>query len=428
MFLSTLSREKSLVIPTFVSVAVALGVGCERIGFYSTGRGSPATTSASAATGGSGSAESAAGTTGGAPQVTRGALLEAVATCSAELFESFRGVAEEFDAAAADAKNDPAAQEKARAAWAKAIDVWQQAEVFQFGPAGLSSTPGGEGLRDQIYSWPLVSRCLVEQTIVSKAYEGADFGATALVNMRGLAAAEYLLFYTGTDNACSPATNINATGQWAALGPSELAARKASYASAVASAVAERSRELVKAWSPEGGGFKAQLMNAGSDGSVYATDQAALNAISDAMFYVESTVKDLKLARPLGISNCEDVTCPDALESRFAGRSKAHIRNNLLGFRMLMVGCADGQGVGFDDLLASVGAGALGETMAADLEGAIAAVDAIKADNLAQALAEDITSVQNLHAAVKKVTDALKTDFVSVLDLELPKTVEGDND
>jgi predicted lipoprotein len=409
--------------PLVVAGATALVAGCERIGFYSTGRATPETTSASTTT-----STSAATTGGTSTTTTRAALLGAIATCSLDLFTSFRAAAEELDAAAKEAQSDPAAQEKARAAWINAIDLWQRAELFQFGPAGPASTPGGEALRDHIYSWPLVSRCLIEQTIVSKAYEAQNFGATSLVNTRGLAAAEYLLFYTGTDNACSPATAINASGQWAALAPAELAARKASYASAAAADVAERSRALASAWSADGGNFVAHVANAGAGSSVYANEQAALNAISDAMFYIEIAVKDLKLARPLGIMDCEDATCPQALESRYAGRSKQHIRNNLLGFRMLIAGCDDGEGTGFDDLLASIGAGALGESMRADTFAAIDAVDAIPGDDLGAALEGDIASVQKAHAAVKKITDALKTNFVSVLDLELPKTVEGDND
>jgi predicted lipoprotein len=255
----------------------------------------------SAAAGG-GSTVAAGGTSG----TTRASLLAAVAACNVELLDEFRVAAGELAAAAAEAKASPAAQEKARAAWASAIDIWQRAEVFQLGPAGTSNTPGGQGLRDQVYSWPLVSRCLVEQTLVSKAYESSDFGATSLVNTRGLAAAEYLLFYTGTDNACSPSTNINATGDWAALGPDELASRKASYASATAEGVAARAEELVKAWSSGGGNFKAQIEGAGSSGSVYTTDQMALNSISDAMFLyrdhregreARATARDTQLRR-----------------------------------------------------------------------------------------------------------------------------------
>lgn len=401
-----------------VPTSVGLVTSCERIAYYSTGRKEPTTTAASGGVSSS----------GGPSSITRGAVLQSIAACQLDLLASFRQVAEAFESAAAGAKNDPAARNEARVAWTKAIDVWQQAEVFQFGPAGSSATPGGLSLRDHIYSWPLVSRCLVEQNIVSKAYTNADFGSSSLVNMRGLAAAEYLLFYDGSDNACSPATGINASGQWAALGPDELAARKAFYASVVASGVASSARTLETAWRADGGNFIGQFLNAGSSGSAYATEQMAFNAVSDAMFYVELPLKDLKLARPLGLRDCEAATCPEVVESRFAGRSRTHIRNNLVGFRMLLAGCEAGAQIGFDDLLESMGAGALAAKMTSNIDMAIAAADAVPQDDLAAALNTAPASVLDLHVAVKSITDLLKTEFVSVLDLEPPQQLEGDND
>ena len=38
------------------------------------------------------------------------------------------------------------------------------------------------------------------------------------------------------------------------------------------------------------------------------------------------------------------------------------------------------------------------------------------------------TQVRALYDAVKGVTDLLKTELISVLDLELPTSLEGDND
>jgi uncharacterized protein len=391
---------------------------CERIAFYSTGRKEPETTAAS----GSGSSS------GAVSSITRGAVLQSIAACHMDLLGSFREGAEAFETAAALAKNDSAKRNEARIAWTKAIDVWQRIEMFQFGPAGSSATPGGLSLRDHIYSWPLVSRCLLEQNIVSKVYANADFGSTSLVNMRGLAAAEYLLFYDASDNACSPATAINASGQWAALGPDELAARKAFYASVVASGVANNARTLEKAWSATGGNFIGQFLNAGSSGSVYTTEHMALNAVSDAMFYLELPLKDLKLARPLGLMDCQAATCPEAVESRFAGRSRTHIRNNLVGFRMLATGCEAGGGLGFDDLLESTGAGALAAKLTSNVDLAIAAADAVPVDDLAVALTTAPATVLDLHVAIKGITDLLKTEFVSVLDLEAPQLLEGDND
>lgn len=411
---------------TLVSVLanVCIITSCERIAYYSTGRYTepPLPETSTTSTSGSGASSS------GMSPVTGGALLQAIAACQLDVLASFRQAAEAFDVAAASAKNDATKKNAARLAWQTAIDRWQQAEVFQFGPAGPSTTPGGQSLRDQIYSWPLVSRCLVEQNIVSKAYANADFGTSSLVNMRGLAAAEYLLFYEGTDNACSPSTNINASGQWAALGADELVVRKRQYASAVATAVATAARNLDNAWRADGGNFQEKFSSAGSSASVYTTEHMALNAVSDALFYMEIPLKDLKLARPLGLMNCDDVTCPEAVESRYAGRSRTHIRNNILGFRMLMLGCDAGSGLGFDDLLEADNAGALASKMRENIELALAAADAVPSDDLAQALNTAPSSVLDLHVAVKRITDLLKTEFVSVLDLDPPQSVEGDND
>ena len=81
-----------------------------------------------------------------------------------------------------------------------------------------------------------------------------------------------------------------------------------------------------------------------------------INAVSDAMFYLEADVKDHKLGQPAGLSNCTTTTCPEALESHWAHRSKEHVRSNLVGFRKLFVGCGEGDaGLGFEDYLIAVG-------------------------------------------------------------------------
>ncbi len=407
------------------SILLVLGVGaataCERIAYYSTGRNEPPPPVSTSVSGG-------ASSTSGSPGISKAVLLNAIAACKLDMLASFRHSAEAFETAAGAAKSDQTARNAARLAWAQSIDAWQQLELFQFGPAGSSNTPGGLSLRDHIYSWPLVSRCLVEQNIVSKAYTNAEFGSASLVNMRGLAAAEYLLFYDGTDNACSASTSINATGEWAALGPDELGTRKAHYASVVASAIASTARTLENTWRQSGGNFVGQFLNAGSNGSPYATEQMALNAVSDAMFYMEIPLKDLKLARPLGLMDCDTATCPETVESRYAGRSRNHIRNNLVGFRRLLNGCDAGGNIGFDDLLHAAGAATLATNLSINVEMAIASADAVPNDDLAAVLNTDPISVSNLHAAVKRITDLLKTEFVSILDLEPPQSVEGDND
>ncbi|XXX73662.1 imelysin family protein [Sorangium sp. So ce134] len=398
--------------------------------------GSAATgASTSATTGGAGGGEPGGGDVCAPVPVAEGPfskakLLSAAADCALNRACEFEALARALSESASALARDPGepATAAARGAWLAAMTVWQEAEVFRFGPAASSVQPGGQDLRDQIYSWPLVSRCKIEEQIVSRAYAQPGF-SSSLINARGLAAFEYLVFYGGGDNACSQFSTINASGAWAALGAGELAQRKADYAAAVAADVLTRAGALARAWAPEAGSFREKLVQAGRGSPVFPTEQDALNAVSDAMFYIEKELKDWKLGRPLGFTeDCTTPTCPEALESRFALVSTAHLRANLRGFRRLFQGCGEGgEGVGFDDWLREVGSGDLADRMLQALSGAQAAVDALDPP-VEQALSTDRAKVEAVYYAVKALTDLLKTELVSALNLELPQSSEGDND
>lgn len=413
-----------------------------------TGSGPGSATAGSATTGSATTGGSTSATTGGAGggepgggdvcapvpiaegPFTKAKLLSAAADCALNRACEFEAQARALSESAAALASDPGepSASAARGAWLAAMTVWQEAEVFRFGPAASSTQPGGQDLRDQIYSWPLVSRCKIEEQIVSRAYAQPSF-SSSLINARGLAAFEYLVFHVGGDNACSQFSPINASGTWAALGAGELAQRKADYAAAVAADVLTRAGALARAWAPEAGSFREKLVQAGHGSPIFATEQAALNAVSDAMFYVEKELKDWKLGRPLGFTeDCVTPTCPEALESRFAQVSTAHLRANLRGFRRLFQGCGEGgEGVGFDDWLREVGSGDLADRMLTALSGAQAAVDTLDPP-IEQALSTDRTKVEAVYSAVKALTDLIKTEFVSALNLELPQSSEGDND
>lgn len=95
----------------------------------------------------------------------------------------------------------------------------------------------------------------------------------------------------------------------------------------------------------------------------------------------------------------------------------------------MLQGCGEqNSGLGFDDMLAAVGQDQMAREMADGITAAIAAADAVQGDDLAAALTSQRPQVDALYTAVKAVTDRLKTDFMSVLDLEIPRRIEGDND
>lgn len=388
-----------------------------------TGRASPRTTT------GAGGGASTTAARGSDVAFSKTAFLASIADCAQDRYREFaaraRTLVEKAGAAVDNANEVNAAA--ARDAWRGAIASWQEAEVFRFGPAARSTEPGGKDLRDQIYSWPLVNRCGIEEQLVNPTYASGGM-ASLLINVKGLSAFEYLAFYAGNENVCSQFSTINAHGTWASLAPGDLAQRKAIYAAAVADDVLVHASALVNEWDPARGQFRRELTQAGAGSVTFASEPMALNAVSDALFYIELEAKDWKLGRPLGLLECLEPTCPDAVESLYAWQSTAHLRANLVGFRRIFQGCGDGgQGLGFDDWLRAAGASDLEGRMLAALAAAETALATLDLP-LEQAILSEPAKVDAIHAAFKTLTDLLKIEFVTVLNLELPKATVGDND
>lgn len=381
--------------------------------------------------GSSGGGKSSSGTPNNvAPGFDKNTLLASFADCAVARYKAFEATAADFDAAAQAWGNQPGddgLRTSARTAWGKAMDAWQEAELFTFGPAAVSTNPGGKDLRDSIYAWPLFNRCKVDETTVDGSFATPAF-ATALVSSRGLQTFEYLAFYEGTDNACSQFSVINSSGSWSAIAPTDLRAKKARYAAAASADVRKQASALFEAWDPARGNFRDELAKAGKGSKTFAADQDALNAVNEALFYIELKVKDLKLSRPLGLSECGAPDCATTAESIFSRRSKENLAHNFAGFRALFEGCgAQNAGLGFDDWLIAAGAGDLSTRILAALAAAETALDAVQ-PSFEDALASSPAKVKALYDALKSLTDLLKTELVSVLNLELPKSSEGDND
>jgi predicted lipoprotein len=368
--------------------------------------------------------------TGGGGSPVGADLLREVAACVTARVRDLQASVDALRVAVDAAAADPSAANvtAARAAWLEVQSIWQLLEFAQVGPLAAAGSTGGLDLRDEIYSWPLSSRCLVEQTIVSGAYD-PDTLRRGPVSARGLDAVEYLLFYEGADNGC-PVTNvINGSGSWAALGADERTRRRMAYAASATALVAERVNELVRAWGDETGGFARSLATAGEAGSPYPRAAAAINDLSNALFYMETQLRDAKIGRPLGIWECTLPDCTVLVEAPYARVGLRHVRSNLRGASMLIRGCGEGgAGTGFEELLVAAGATDLAARLSAALDAAAAAADAIEGDDLAAAIGAQRASVMALHDRLKELTDLLKLEVVVVLGLNLPPTVAGDND
>lgn len=344
----------------------------------------------------------------------------------------FAEQAEALEVATAAYAADPSADNRAaaQAAWRDAAASWQQAELMQVGPAGMSGTGcgvvGAMELRDEIYSWNLTSTCRIDQETVADAHADTALLDAELVNVRGLDAMEYLLFVETDDNTCGALSPINDEGTWEAE-RANIGQRRATYAHTAAQLVLEEARGLRDAWEPSGGDFLADWRGAGTDGSAYDSSQRALDDLATAMLYLDTATRDMKVGDPAGIT-CMDASCIDSLETPWANHDKQAILANLDAFGRLFHGeSPDAMGLGIDDLLLAVGADTLVADLSAALAAAVTAVEAIPG-TLREAIEADAPEITTAYDALGTAQRLFKVDVVTALDIDVQSCTPGDND
>lgn len=372
------------------------------------------------------------------PRLTREAatrgLLAAIGTNV--VLPTYRALAAEaalLEAALAAYAGDRSAAnlEAARAAWIRIMPVVERAELLQIGPAAdmVMDVPGARGLRRAIYFFP-TNRCITDVIAAQRIYDDLTALAAEPAYARGLGAIEYQLFDEGTDHGCDPAAERRVDdASWAALGPEGVRQRRAEAALADARLVRQAAGELLAAWEPSGGDFAGELARAGAGSIVYATSQAALNAIYWALFYLDPSVKDAKLGVPIGMTDlCAGAACHQLLESRWAHRSAEHLVANVDAFRdVFLGGPPETEAIGFDDLLRAI----MQDELAANVTAAIAVMverARVLPPIAAESVPEHLAALEALHAAVSLVTSLLKLDVASVLAFTPPPGAGEDND
>ena len=296
-----------------------------------------------------------------------------------------------------------AAQEQ----YVQTMAVWQELEGLQVGPAASSLyAVGGQDLRDEIYSYPNVNPCRSDQETVEEAWDDPAFFQENLANSYGLDAVEYMLFGP-LESACPSQVGIDAA--WDELGPEGVQQKRAEFSVVLSEGTLTQAQLLSDAWAGDFG----QAMAAGS--SPYEDSQQALNAVFDALFYLETETKDRKLAEPLAGGE---------VESPLAATSALWIHHNILGFEQLFF---MDESTGFDALLEDQGHADLSQQIR-ELTDLALEQSAALGPSLTLAMDEQPSAVEALLSTLSELSGLLKGDLATVLSLSVPSEAAGDAD
>lgn len=333
----------------------------------------------------------------------------------------------------------PASEKAAQDQWEVAMLAFHVMDAASIGPAekiGDEEVITGP-LSENIYSWPFFNFCGVDQE-VQKYTQGTPINKKMSSNRKGLAALEYVLFEKTLDTQCSLKA-MPKMAEWVAQTTLKKKQDRCALAQFYAEDIVSKAELLNEAWDPTRENYTVSLV----DNTEYKSVTAAVNAMSDALFSLE-TLKDKKLGAAINVSaeSCGEVKCMDRVEHKWSGLSLKAMAASIQGFKEAFYGANNStvKAFGFDDYLISKGHPELVQEMEQMINKAINKVNTLDAEGtfFDQLTAADtggcdgqkMTSqpLCSLYDDVRAVTTAHKTDILTILSLKAPATFQGDND
>jgi len=313
--------------------------------------------------------------------------------------------------------------------WQLTMAAVQATEMHVLGPAANNE----DSLRSRVHSYSAgkLSTCGIDQSVVLAEEAGFDVTSRS-INQRGMGAIGYLLFNADLTHTC--ASQVPETQSWDERPESERRIKRCDLATKIAVDVADAAAIIDVDWRT----YRVSFANQDNAGD-------SLQLITDGLFALDKLVKDLKLTVPTGFSkDCSARTCPGLVESPYSQNSYKNVRENLLSFRNIFSG---GGGLGFDDYIDNEGFPEVSTRFLGNINAAIAVVDAaevsISAEVASIQTAADETACTNAFAApdqlsqlnacrlagsIKRITDDLKIDFVTIVGVMIPDSAQSDND
>lgn len=310
-------------------------------------------------------------------------------------YEALQHAVDALDASATRFADDPSAahltevQNRLRTARL----AWQDANLFQFGPAASAA------LRASLNTYP-VDRDEVEANVESGSYILGAIDNRAAV---GFPALDYLLHGVGATEA-----EILTAYTAAADAPNRLA-----YLQDNIDFVKEAVDSTVDAWSASGDNYIGTFLSEGNAGTDVGSSLGML--INAFVLHYERFIRDGKIGIPAGVRSA-GVPRPSLTEAYYGGYSAELALANLRAAKRLFLGNtpAGADGSGLDDHLQALDAEALAAQIVTEFDEAIAAVEALD-DPLSEQIVANNEPVLAAFTELQDVIVLLKADMTSVL-------------
>ena len=309
--------------------------------------------------------------------------------------------------------------------WQETMFLWQQIELYQFGPAVKSEyVLGGEGLRDLIYSWPMSYSCRVDQEILSFDSQKMNYFEGKVTTISGLDALEHLVYSNPEKNTCPSPLEINDKGLWDKVSKADLLIKRGQYMVELIGYLESVTVKILNKWKEGDSAFINNFKNLGKGKSIYATSNIAMDDFYAGIFYLDKKTKDEKLGKVLGkLNGCSGTDCYKSREFNISNSSLKAIELNVKSLKEIF----EGPFYNLKELLGDVKASDLANIIIGKINYSLKLFASIK-KTMPELLKNNPTEIDKLYNSIKEITNLLKYDLVVTLKLKIPEEGESDSD
>jgi len=270
-------------------------------------------------------------------------------------------------------------------AWQATRAPWESSESFLYGPVETE-----EIVDPAIDSWP-VDVVAIDNIIASP---GAITAASLATNndARGFHTIEYFIWGINSNKTVGQITD-----------------REFEFLQAAAEDLQNNTQKLYDAWRVGGDNYAGNFSGAGTSGSVYPSQKAALTEITEGLFGIADEVANGKIETPLNGNGGSAM--PEAEESRFSNNSKLDFANNIRSIQNMYMGDYNGtDGMGMTNIVSLTNA-TLDNTIKTKIQDAIDAINAIP-NTFTDGITNNRPAVTNAQNKVNELKTLLESQLL----------------